>query len=101
MEWERKVEMVELGNRIDRDKPETKEEFQAFVLGNIDTFDSQSWGMFCEFVEIVPESMKNDIDFWKAVYQRIKKVNFDNMSFRPSLRISLIQTICEDGFNIK
>ena len=29
MEWERKVEMVELGNRIDRDKPETKEEFQA------------------------------------------------------------------------
>lgn len=101
MEWERKVEMVELGNRIDRDKPETKAKFQAFVLGNIDTFDSQSWEMFCEFVEIVPDSMKNDIDFWKVVYQRIKKVNFDSMCFRPSLRISLIQTICEDDFNIK
>jgi hypothetical protein len=98
MEWEKKVTMVKLGNKRGS-SDEAKKEFQKFVLENIDSFDSQSWDMFCNLVELIIDDMKQDIEFWKQIYQKIKFVSFsddEQYGFRAIMRISMIQVICED-----
>ena len=97
MYWENKVKMVQLGNQR-RDSEEAKNEFQNFVLENIDSFDGQTWDMFCNLVDLVIDEMKQDIEFWKQVYAKIKDVdcNDEKFGFRSGMRIAMIQTICED-----
>ena len=97
MEWENKTKMVQLGNQI-YNSVEAKKEFQKFVLENIDSFDFQSWDMFCNLVDLIVDEMKKDIEFWEIVYQKIKNVNCNDekFGFRSGLRIAMIQTICED-----
>lgn len=97
MDWENKIRMVQLGNQRD-ESTENKIEFQKFVLDNIHSFDSQSWDMFCNLVDLIIDEMKKDIDFWKQVYIKIKDINIDSndFGFRAAMRISMIKTICED-----
>ena len=40
---------------------------------NIDSFDGQTWDMFCNLVDLVIDEMKQDIEFWKQVYTKIKE----------------------------
>lgn len=97
MEWESKVKMVQLGNQR-HNSDEEKNEFQKFVLENIDSFDGQSWDMFCNLVDLIIDEMKTDIEFWKQVYTKIKDVDCNDEKFglRSGMRIAMIQTICED-----
>jgi len=74
MEWENKTKMIHLGNNKD-ESFETKKQFEDYVLEQIDSFDNQAWDMFCNLVEIIPNEMKNDIDFWTKIYQKIKIFN--------------------------
>lgn len=101
MEWNKKVEMIQLGNKR-HDSDEAKNEFKKFVLDNLDSFDGQAWDMFCNLVDLTIEEMKKDIEFWKQVYGKIKDVDCNDESFslglRSGMRIALIQTICEDKF---
>lgn len=97
MEWNKKVQMIQLGNQRD-DSDEINNEFQKFVLDNVDLFDAQAWEMFSNLVDLVPDLMRFDLEFWKQVYARIKNVDCDDerFGFRAGMRIALIQTICED-----
>lgn len=101
MEWENKTKMVQLGNKR-YDSNEAKKEFQKFVLENVDSFDGQSWAMFCNLVDLIIDEMKEDLEFWKQVYQRIKEVdcNDEKFGFRSGMRIAVIQTICEDELSL-
>ena len=101
MEWENKTKMVQLGNqRYNSD--EAKKEFQNFVLENVNSFDGQAWDMFCNLVDLIVDEMKNDLDFWKQVYAKIKDVdcNDEKFGFRSGMRIAMIQTICEDELSL-
>lgn len=101
MVWENKIKMVQLGNqRYNSD--EAKKEFQNFVLENVNSFDGQSWDMFCNLVDLIVDEMKKDLDFWKQVYVRIKDVdcNDEKFGFRSRMRIAMIQTICEDELSL-
>ena len=97
MEWNNKVKMVQLGNQI-HSSEEEKNEFQKFVLENVDSFDGQAWDMFCNLVDLIIDEMKEDIEFWKQVYTKIKDVDYNDEKFglRSGMRIAMIQTICED-----
>lgn len=102
MEWDKKLQMVQLGNQRDESQ-EAKNDFQKFVLENVESFDIQAWDMFSNLVEIIIDQMKQDVEFWKQVYAKIKDVDCNDAKFglRSGMRIALIQTICEDelGFN--
>jgi hypothetical protein len=99
MEWDKKIKMVQLGNQREN-SDEAKKDFQNFALENIDSFDAQAWDMFCNLVDLIVDEMREDIEFWKKVYERIKGIdcNDKRFGFRSGMRISLIQTICEDEF---
>ena len=43
--------MVQLGNQRDN-SDDAKNEFQKFVLENLDSFDLQAWNMFCNRLTI-------------------------------------------------
>lgn len=97
MEWELKTKMVQLGNQK-YNSEQSKKEFQQFVLSNIDSFDNQAWDMFCNLIVLIPEEMREDLEFWRPVYEKVKDVDCNDEKFglRSGMRIALIQTICED-----
>lgn len=101
MEWEAKTKMIQLGNKRD-DSEEAKKEFQDFVLENIDSFDGQAWDMFCNLSDLIVSEMKQDLDYWKHIYQRIKIVDCNDPKFglRAGMRIAVIQEICEKEFGL-
>ena len=89
--------MVQLGNQRDN-SDDAKNEFQKFVLENLDSFDLQAWNMFCNLVDLIVTEMKKDLEFWKQVYSRMKNIDCTNkeLGLRSGMRIAIIQTICED-----
>lgn len=97
MEWENKVKMVQLGNQR-HNSEEAKNEFQKYVLENIDSFDEQAWDMFSNLIDLIIDEMKKDIDFWKQIYAKIKNIDCNDVKFgfRSGMRVAMIQTICED-----
>jgi len=103
MEWELKTEMIQLGNAMNRSESiEDKKKFHEFVLKHIKDFDNQAWSMFVEIVDFIPDELKPDIEFWKQVYPFSKKVDLDSsqLGLRPSMRIALLQVVCEKDLNI-
>lgn len=102
MEWDKKITMVKLGNKRGSSE-EAKQEFHKFVLENIDSFDGQAWDMFCNLVDLIIDEMKQDMEFWKQVYAKIKNVDCNDEKFglRSGMRIAMIQTICEDELRFK
>lgn len=101
MDWELKKDLVRLGN-CNRVSDESKNEFQSFVLNNIDKFDLQSWDMFVMVADLIVDEMKTDIKFWKEVFKRAHKLdcNDERFGFRSGMRIALLQTICEDELKL-
>jgi len=101
MEWDSKVEMVKLGNQ--NGTPEGMKAFQDYTLGIINEFDDQAWDMFSNLIILDPKQMGVDIDYWTKVYELIKDIDCNNESFgfRSSMRIAMIQTICEDELKLK
>jgi len=97
MEWENKLKLVQLGNKKN-ESIDSKNDFQKFVLDNIESFDGQSWDMFSNLVDLIVDEMKQDIEFWNKVYEKIKEIDSsdEKFGFRSGMRISLIQCICED-----
>jgi len=98
--WEMKTKMVQLGNQTYKGEDE-KRQFQSFVLQNVHEFDGQAWDMFSNLVTIDPEEMLKDINFWKALWEHLSKVdcNDEKFGFRSGMRIAMIQTVCEEKLN--
>jgi hypothetical protein len=101
MEWDLKTKMIQLGNVKD-ESPQSKEEYQKFVLEHISQFDTQSWDMFMELTHINIESMRGDSGFWEKVYPHLKDIdcNDERFGWRVGMRIAMVQTICEDYLNL-
>jgi hypothetical protein len=102
MIWEKKTELIRLGNQRDRNI-EAKREFQQYVLDNIEEFDAQAWDMFAELSDILIDEMKDDYGYWERVYPHLIKVdcNDEGFGFRSGMRIAMLQTICEDELKLK
>jgi hypothetical protein len=96
MDWELKKQMAELADK-------NKEEFQRFVLEHINDFDTQAWGIFIESISIIPDEMKEDIDFWDVVNIAINKSEetIREGDIRTLIRVAIIQSICEDELGLK
>lgn len=102
MEWEDKAEMIKLGNR-NTTSPEAMKEFQDFTLEHMSDFDGQAWDMYSNLVFINPKEMESNIDYWIEVYKLLKDVDCNDEGFglRSSMRIAMIQTICEEKLELK
>lgn len=102
MDWEKKVQMVQLGN-ANTDSPEAMKAFQDYTLEHMKEFDGQAWDMYANLVFINPDDMKKDVEYWTKVYELLKDVdcNDEKFGFRTGMRIAMIQTICEDELKLK
>lgn len=93
MEWESKTEMIRASNKQDWAL------FNTLVVRNINTFDNQAWDMFFTAIEIIPEQVVKDIEFYKIVmkayYQNFKDIKID---FRSDLRCELLKEIMFNHF---
>ena len=98
MEWSDKVKMSELSREKD-----CNEDFKQHVLTHINDFDSQAWSIFCECVSLVPQEMERNVEFWKKIHKAIgeSRDKISKADMRTMLRISLIESICEDDLNMK
>jgi hypothetical protein len=101
MIWEKKTELIRLGNQRDN-STEAKREFQQYVLDNIEEFDMQAWDMFAELSDILIDEMKDDYEYWERVYPYLIGVdcNDEGFGFRSGMRIAMLQTICEDELKL-
>ncbi len=88
MEWNKKVEMITLANN------DKTEEFRAFVLANVQDFDTQSWNMFINAIEF-----KNDketrvfVDKIKEHWLKVESQIVPNLGFRELLRFEALKDI--------
>jgi hypothetical protein len=101
MEWESKTKVCQLGN-ASRNGESEKSDFQGFVLLQLPNFDIQAWDMFCNLVDIIPDEMQKEIDFWVSVWRYLKAVDCNNekLGFRSGMRIAMLQTICEEELKL-
>jgi len=98
MEWENKIKMIQLGeiarntgNRI---------EFNDFVLEHIESFDNQAFNMLFQLIDLIPGEMKKDMEFYKKLYPITSKIDIDKFDLISTMRLTLLNTICEDEFDI-
>src|ERR1700741_2349083 len=98
MQWEDKGEMIRLGNIMNQ-SAENKKEFHDFCIKHMQKFDWQAWDMFCNVIQIIPEEMKKDIEFWKEAWPYLKLV-VNGGKFTPTgaIRIALLQDVCQNYF---
>ena len=98
MEWNDKTQMIRLSN-VQHDSA-TRKEFHDFCLAQFPNFDTQAWDMFFTCIHIIPSQFKEHIIFWKDAWEYIKKIDCNDYGFRTGMRIALIQTWCEEEFNL-
>ena len=101
MDWDKKTEMCKLGNIMNLGESD-KTEFQNFCLKHVSEFDNQAWDMFCNIVDVIPDEIEENVEFWKKIWEHLKCVDCNNKSFgfRSGFRIAIMQTICEDKFKL-
>lgn len=100
MTWEEKVQMIQLANNAN-DK-ESRQQFLKYVTEHIDKFDAQAYDMFITACNLVPEEMKEDIEYHKILFPYIDKELMDGTpGLRTSLRLAMYSTICEKDLNLK
>lgn len=100
MTWEEKVQMIQLANNAN-DK-ESRQQFLKYVTEHIDKFDAQAYDMFITSCNLMPEEMKEDIEYHKIIFPYIDKELMDGTSgLRTSLRLAMYVTICEKDLNLK
>lgn len=97
MEWESKVELIQLGNQA-HDSYTNKKKYHDYVLSKIDSFDGQTIDMFIQNTSIIPDEINDDREFYQTVYDKIIKIidNFDNierLTLRCTLRLSYLDLI--------
>jgi len=102
MEWEDKTTMVKLGNQMNSDTtpdPEKVKAFQDFVLGKINDFDAQAMDMFITIIELIPDEIKKNIEFYLPVYDKLKEMLEDteiSFGFRSAMRLSMFEVLIEE-----
>lgn len=92
MDWEKKIELCTLGNRVQANLSDRKD-FNRFTLDNMKEFDLQAWDMFLNGCSIITSQMIEDIDFWKKIIYELEKVSIKLVSIRSQIRCELIINI--------
>lgn len=98
MEWCDKVKLIQLGNIAKNTGDKT--EFHGFILDHIGNFDNQAFEMLFQLIELIPQDMKKDIEFYKKLYPITCKIDMNKYDIISSMRLALLNTICEEEFNI-
>lgn len=101
MEWDKKVEMIRLGNKaIDKD---SRAELHKFVLEHINTFDEQAWDMFLTTTELIEDDMREDIAFYEQLHPIAEKFNDSGhkLGLRSAIRLALLLTIYDERLKPK
>lgn len=98
MQWSNKLKMIRMKNEAKT--PGQRKELQDFILEHIDTFDDQAYDMLGSVIDLIPEEMANDIEFYKKLYPHIKKLDFTRFGLRPGMRLAMLATVCEERLNI-
>jgi len=101
MEWDKKVEMIRLGNKaIDKD---SRAELHKFVLEHINTFDEQAWDMLLTTTELIEDDMREDIAFYEQLYPIANTFNDSGhkLGLRSAMRLALLLTIYDERLRPK
>lgn len=102
MEWEDKTTMVKLGNQMNSDAipdPEKVKAFQDFVTEKIGEFDAQAMDMFITIIELIPDDIKKNINFYLPVYDKLQEMLKDteiSFGFRSAMRLAMLETLVEE-----
>lgn len=87
MEWEKKVEMCNLGQADDL------EPFKELVIQNIDAFDIQAWDMFITVFSIEEGNIKKHGGFLKNLLPRLEGFDQEHgntLSMRSNIRLGIL-----------
>lgn len=83
MQWELKVEMMELSRN-----EEQLIQFQEFVIQHIEKFDTQAWDMFLTCIALSEVEIKKQSEFYGSIQDRIEKLVTDIHQYPISLSAS-------------
>lgn len=103
MEWEDKTTMVKLGNAMNSDAtpdPEKEKAFREYVLSKLQDFDVQAFDMFITIIELIPDKIKEHVDFYRQVNNKLQEMlKNPNISFglRSSMRFAMLEVLIEDA----
>lgn len=93
MEWDDKVKMVALKDGF----PETKPEFKELVLDKLPEFDVQAVEILLEVIELVPDEINEDQEFYEKLYDYITSANIGHeLSLRSAMRLSVFEVLVEN-----
>lgn len=97
MEWEEKVELIQLGNQA-HDSYTNKKKYHDYVLSVIDNFDGQTIDMFIQNTSLIPDEINDSREFYQTVYYKITRIidNLDDverLTLRCDLRLSYLELI--------
>jgi len=76
MEWQEKVEMIDLHNQNDP-------KFYDYVLSKIENFDIQAWQMLANCINV----FELDSSFVEKVKPFYEKIDTNNLDFRSAVRL--------------
>ena len=80
MEWEKKTEMVKLGNTsVDK---ESRERFLGYVVENVASFDDQAWDMFFNLVSLAPDEMIGDKEHHEEISKHTRRLQTESFRTR-------------------
>ena len=88
MEWEKKTEMVRLGNSGDQQK------LAEFAMENFKEFDEQAWCMFLDCVDLLRENIGSNLKIHQTLYEVLKPMQFG--SFRVCIRAATYEGIVSE-----
>lgn len=97
MEWNKKTELVKLCNQLDSTK-ESRKAFFEYVLSVVDEFDYQAWDMFFEGVNIIPQEMTENVEYWDILIPKIEAIDLKDAHFgaRTAIRCEFIKLTYTD-----
>lgn len=94
MNWNDKVHMADLGEKARKDR-KAMEDFKAFVLEHIRTFDFQSWHIFLNLIDL--SEVKHHIDFYHAIYGYLLDAVDGRMDMIAKVRLDALIILCNEN----
>ena len=87
MEWEKKIEMCNLGQEDDL-MP-----FKKYVAQHIDSFDVQAWDMFLTVFSVSIENIQKHSQFLQEILHKLELFDNkygDSLSMRTNIRLGIL-----------
>jgi hypothetical protein len=73
-----------------------KQEFQEFVLANVQHFDAEAWCLFCECIWLDVKEICEDIEYYKRIYPYLHAAfGSDRFGYRVQRRTEVLLNVLE------